>query len=147
MILKVLSKGQSAGGRKGAQRQPLRSRRLPVGWGLPREKVGVKKFDVSLEVQRKRTWRDVLEYLAGYLKNSGSTQKIENEKYVNNYQCSTEGQKFHQHLAPVLVLISWNSLAFSRKVITSTDFTGIAPRHASTSSAKKSVSHKSVSGA
>ena len=31
---------------------------------------------------------------------------------LKNYQCSTEGQKFHQNLAPVLVIISWNSLVF-----------------------------------
>ena len=38
------------------------------------------------------------------------------------YQYSTGGQKFHQNVAPVLVIILWNSLVFSRKIITSTDF-------------------------
>ena len=35
---------------------------------------------------------------------------------------STERQKGSQHLAPVLVIISGNSLVFSRKIITSTGF-------------------------
>ena len=61
---------------------------------------------------------------------------------LKNYQYSTEGQKFHQNLAPVLVIILWNSLVFSRKIITSTDFYRyLRPRQASTSSGKKSVSH------
>ena len=55
---------------------------------------------------------------------------------LKNCQYSTEGQKCHQNLAPVLVIILWNSLAFSMKMITSTDFTGTAPRRASTSSGK-----------
>ena len=41
--------------------------------------------------------------------------------------CRAEGQKRHQNLAPVLVIISGNSLVFSRKIITST---GAAPRDA-----------------
>ena len=53
-----------------------------------------------------------------------------------NYQYSTDLQKFHGNLAPVLVVILWNSLVFSRKIITSTDFAGTAPRRASTSSGK-----------
>ena len=40
---------------------------------------------------------------------------------------STERQKRSQNLAPVLVIISGNSLVFSRKIITSTGFTGAAP--------------------
>ena len=45
-----------------------------------------------------------------------------------NYQCSTEGQKFNENLAPVLVIISRNSLVFSRKITTSIlVFTGTAP--------------------
>ena len=35
---------------------------------------------------------------------------------------STERQKRSQNLAPVLVIISGNSLVFSRQIITSTDF-------------------------
>ena len=41
---------------------------------------------------------------------------------LKDCQYSAEGQKFHQNLAPVLVRILWNSLVFSRKIITSTDF-------------------------
>ena len=37
-------------------------------------------------------------------------------------QYSTEGQKRHQNLAPVLVIISGKSLVFSMKIITSTGF-------------------------
>ena len=40
---------------------------------------------------------------------------------LKNYQYST-GQTFHENLAPVLVIISGNSLVFSRKVITSAGF-------------------------
>ena len=39
-----------------------------------------------------------------------------------NYQYSTEGQKFHQTLAPLLVIILGKSLVFSRKILTSTGF-------------------------
>ena len=35
---------------------------------------------------------------------------------------STEGQKRHENVAPVLVIIFGNSLVFSRKIITSTGF-------------------------
>ena len=35
---------------------------------------------------------------------------------------STEGQKLHENLAPVLVITSGKSLVFSRKIITSTGF-------------------------
>ena len=35
---------------------------------------------------------------------------------------SIEGHKFHQYLAPALVIISGHSLVFSRKIITSTGF-------------------------
>ena len=56
---------------------------------------------------------------------------------LKNYQYSTEGQKYHQHLAPVLAIISETSLLFSRKVITSTGFSGTASRRVSTSSGKK----------
>ena len=35
---------------------------------------------------------------------------------------STEGQKLHENLAPVLVIISGKSLVFSRKIVTSTGF-------------------------
>ena len=42
---------------------------------------------------------------------------------LKNYQYnSTEGQKLHENLAPVLVIISGKSLVFSRKIITSTVF-------------------------
>ena len=57
------------------------------------------------------------------------------------YQYSTEGQKCHQNLAPVLVVTLLNSLVSSRKSLPVQVFTGIAPRHASTSSGKTSVSH------
>ena len=40
---------------------------------------------------------------------------------------STERQKRCQNLAPAPVIISGNSLVFSRKIITSTGFTGAAP--------------------
>ena len=38
------------------------------------------------------------------------------------YQYGTEGQKLHENSAPVLVIISGNSLVLSRKIITSTGF-------------------------
>ena len=41
---------------------------------------------------------------------------------LKNYQYSTEAQKFHDNLVPVLVMISRNSLVFSRKIITSAGF-------------------------
>ena len=44
------------------------------------------------------------------------------DRSLKNCQYGTEGQKFHQDLAPVLAMTSGNSLAFSRKTITSTDF-------------------------
>ena len=43
----------------------------------------------------------------------------EPEKFTST---STEGQKLHENLAPVLVIISGKSLVFSRKIITSTGF-------------------------
>ena len=46
---------------------------------------------------------------------------------TKKYQCQTERQKRSQNLAPVLVIISGNSVVFSRKIITSTGFTGAAP--------------------
>ena len=56
---------------------------------------------------------------------------------------STERQKPSQNLAPVLVIISWNSLVFSRRIITSAGFLPVLrPRRVSTSSGNKSVSHK-----
>ena len=59
-----------------------------------------------------------------------------------NYQYSTQGQKHHQNSAPVLVIISGNSLVLStKKNITSTVFTGAAPQRVSTSSGNKFVSH------
>ena len=54
---------------------------------------------------------------------------------------STERQKRSQDSAPVLVIISGNSLVFSRKIMTSTGFTGAAPPARQHSSGKKSVSH------
>ena len=36
---------------------------------------------------------------------------------LKNYQYSTGGQTFHQNLAPVLVILLWNSPAFSRKLV------------------------------
>ena len=43
-----------------------------------------------------------------------------NNPSLKNYpSTSTEGRKFHENLAPVLVNISGNSLVFSRKTITS----------------------------
>ena len=51
---------------------------------------------------------------------------------------STERQKHSQNLAPVLVIISGNSLVLCRKFITSTGF------RVSTSSGKKSVSHEKL---
>ena len=54
---------------------------------------------------------------------------------------STERQKRRQNLALALVIISGNSLVFSRKMITSTGFyRRLRPRRVSTSSGKKSVS-------
>ena len=44
------------------------------------------------------------------------------DRSLKNYQYSTEGQNFHENLAPVLVVISGNSLAFYRKIISSTGF-------------------------
>ena len=41
---------------------------------------------------------------------------------LKNYQYSTERQKLHQNLAPVLVIILGKSLVFYRKIITSTGF-------------------------
>ena len=41
---------------------------------------------------------------------------------LKNYQCSTEGQKLQQNLAPVLAIISGTSLVFSRKIVTSSGF-------------------------
>ena len=55
------------------------------------------------------------------------TQEIAENLSLKNYQCSTEGEKFHRYLAPVLVRISGNSLVLSRKVIASTGFTRTAP--------------------
>ena len=43
---------------------------------------------------------------------------------LKNYQCSTEGEKFHKNLAPVLVIISENSLVFFWKIITSIGLDG-----------------------
>ena len=59
---------------------------------------------------------------------------------LKNYQYSTEGRNFHQNSAPVLVIISGNSLVFSRIFLPVLIFTGTAPRRASTSSGNKSVS-------
>ena len=57
---------------------------------------------------------------------------------LEKYQCSTEGQKSHQHVAPVAVTISGNSLVFLGKIITSFGFLPVlAPRRVSTSSGKK----------
>ena len=54
---------------------------------------------------------------------------------------STEGQKLHQNLAPVLVIISGKSLVFSRKNITSTGFDRYcAPDASAPSSGNKWVS-------
>ena len=39
--------------------------------------------------------------------------------------CSTEGQKYHQNLAPVLVIISGNSPTYSGKILTSTGFLSV----------------------
>ena len=73
-------------------------------------------------------------------------QKIsKNVGTLKFYQCSTEGQKYHQILAPVLVIISGHSLVFSRKITTSTastGFTGAGPRRISTSSVEKLLSHR-----
>ena len=41
---------------------------------------------------------------------------------LKNCQYSTEGQKFHENSAQALVIITGNSLVFSRKSITSTGF-------------------------
>ena len=50
------------------------------------------------------------------------TAPISLKNILKNYQYSTEGQKLQENLAPVLVIISWKSLVFSRKIITSTGF-------------------------
>ena len=50
---------------------------------------------------------------------------------LQNYQYSTERQKGCQNLAPVLVIISGNSLVFSRKSIISTGFYRCDAPHAS----------------
>ena len=48
---------------------------------------------------------------------------------LKNYQSSTEEQKRHQHLAPVLVIIAGISLVFSRNIFASTGFfSGAVPR-------------------
>ena len=70
------------------------------------------------------------------------SKPMEKARSLKYYQYSIEGQKFHQNLAPVLVTILWNSLAFSKKLLPVLIFTGTAPRRASTSSGKKSVSPK-----
>ena len=44
------------------------------------------------------------------------------DRRLKNYQYSTERQKRNQYLAPVLAIISGNSLVFSRKNFTSTGF-------------------------
>ena len=46
---------------------------------------------------------------------------------LKNYQCSTEGQKLHQNLAPLLAITSGNFLAFSRKLFPVLVFTGAVP--------------------
>ena len=65
------------------------------------------------------------------------SEKLENwdrliplHRSLKNYQYSTEGQKFHENLAPVLAIISGNYLAFSRKIITIIllVFTGAVPQ-------------------
>ena len=58
-----------------------------------------------------------------------------------NYQCSAEGQKLHENSAPALAIISGNSLAFSRKIITSTVFY----RHCAANASAPVVVNKSVS--
>ena len=56
---------------------------------------------------------------------------------------STERQKRSQNVAPVLVIISGNSLVFSGRIITSTGFLPVLrPQRVSTSSGKKSVSQE-----
>ena len=53
-------------------------------------------------------------------------------------QYSTDGQKRHRNLAPVLLIIQGKCLAFSRKIITPVlVFTGAAPRRVRSSSGKK----------
>ena len=46
---------------------------------------------------------------------------------LKNHQYSTEGQKFHANLAPVLVISAGNSLVFPGKLLPVLAFTGIAP--------------------
>ena len=53
-----------------------------------------------------------------------------------NYQYSTEGQKFHLNLAPVLVIISGNSLVFCRNYYQYWFLPVLRPRRVSTSSGK-----------
>ena len=54
---------------------------------------------------------------------TGSRQSTPLFQRLKNYVfASTERQKRSQNLAPVLVIISANSLVFSRKIITSTGF-------------------------
>ena len=57
----------------------------------------------------------------------------------------TEGQKLHENLAPVLVIISGKSLVFSRKIITSTGFYRYCARRVSTSSGY-TIMDKNITG-
>ena len=52
---------------------------------------------------------------------SGLTNFSRSLKLPVQTEYSTEGQTLHQNLAPVLVMILWSSLVFSRKMISSTN--------------------------
>ena len=63
--------------------------------------------------------------LGGAARSNNSASAVYRSR--NNYQYSTEGQKSHENSAPVLVIISGNSLVFSRKFLPVLVFTGTAP--------------------
>ena len=65
---------------KRTQTQTFWSGYLQVGWGLPREGVGCKKFGMSIEAQRNQTfWRDIPGFLPGY---PGGSRKVWEKVYV-----------------------------------------------------------------
>ena len=68
----------------------------------------------------------------------------ENNRSLKNYQYSIEGQKFPENLAPVVAIISGNSLVFSRRIITSTGFYRYCAPGASAPVVAKNQSPKQV---
>ena len=85
---------------------------VPPRWGRPPfdpTQTGLCKSVVGLELAD-----NITAILAQTLPSNVSEPK--------NYQHSIEGQKLQENSAPVLVIISGNSLVFTRKIITSTGF-------------------------